>query len=75
MSNLREFYKVDEKIAEIRNLKKENTELKKRVKELVSFIPEMDRKFLTEKYPYENMDNRDFLSKPENQPKYIGDGK
>ena len=48
MSNLREFYKVDELTAEIRDLKKENAELKKKAKELTEHIVKMDQKFLPE---------------------------
>lgn len=60
MSNLREFYKVDEKIAEIRDLKK-------KVKELESDNRQLNLKVLTGDYPYENMENRKFLSEPDNQ--------
>ena len=67
MSQLwRKWYKVDELHTEIRNLKK-------RVKELESDNRMLNLKALTGDYPhhqqaYESMENREFLSKPENQP-------
>ncbi len=61
MSNLREFYKVDE-------LKAEIAELKKQLSAIKAIKGNGEKKLeLPVRQAYESMKNREFLSKEENQ--------